>query len=336
MKEKIILLFGGPSEERFVSVASAQNMAESLKLENIWFWHKNGEVYQINYIDLIAHKNPFTTEFIPKNSFIYSNIKQAVKDNNDNVFLLALHGGNGENGWLQKILEEYNTSYTGSDSQSSHNAFDKLITKKILKDYRVLMAPDEKASVSNMQSFFDTHGPFIIKPSCAGSSFGCYKIINKKDIDNIANKINFTQEYMLEKLLIGTELSVGVIQTQKGLKALCPTEVVLDTNRDFDYEAKYLNAGSKEITPARINLELAKKAQDLALSAHKALNLYGYSRTDMISVDNNLYFLEVNTLPGLTKNSFIPQQLAYENISMKDFLKEQITWAKERKPHCHR
>ncbi len=327
MKENVILLFGGPSEERFVSVASAQNMAESLKIENIWFWHKNGEVYKINYSDLLDHKNPFVTEFIPKNNFIYKDIKEAIKNNNSKVFILALHGGNGENGWLQKILEEHNASYTGSDSQSSHNAFDKLITKKILKDYQVVMAPDEKASVSNIHSFFDTHGPFIIKPSCAGSSFGCYKVINKKDIDIVANKINFTQDYMLEKLLIGTELTVGVVQTPQGLKALCPTQIVLDTNRDFDYEAKYLNLGSKEITPAGISPELSKKAQDLALKVHKALNLYGYSRADMISVDNNLYFLEVNTLPGLTKTSLVPQQLAYENISMQDFLMDQITLA---------
>ena len=87
MKENVILWFGGSSEERFVSVASAMAMAESLKTENIWFWHKNGEVYQINYSDLIAHKNPFVAEFIPKNNFIYKDIKEAIKNNNNKVFL---------------------------------------------------------------------------------------------------------------------------------------------------------------------------------------------------------------------------------------------------------
>ena len=324
-----ILLFGGSSSERLVSVASAQFMSKHIDAQ-IWFWHKEGFIHEVDYTELQNAKDTFTKEFIPTKPMSYTNIEEAIRNNTQAVFILALHGGEGENGELQKIFEKYQVAFTGSDSLSSHNAFNKLIAKDLIKNSDILLAPHQELSNFNMQEqiekFYNTHKDCIIKPVSDGSSSDCFKITNLKDIPIILKKLP-QKDYMIEKLIYGKELTVAVIDDTKEIMPLSPTEVVLESDRDFDYDAKYLMKGSKEITPANISPILTKQAQNLACTAHKLLNLYGYSRSDMISTKEGIYFLEINTLPGLTTSSFMPQQLNYAGIPMKDFLNTQISLA---------
>jgi D-alanine-D-alanine ligase len=137
--------------------------------------------------------------------------------------------------------------------------------------------------------------------------------------------------FILERFINGRELTVGVLDRPSGPTMALPcSEVVVETGRPFDFEGKYLGKGSKEITPAELPLSVAQNAQRLALTVHRAIGCSGYSRTDMIIDEFGLVFLEINTLPGLTSASFIPQQLNVAGIGMQQFLREQIELASKR------
>jgi D-alanine-D-alanine ligase len=129
----------------------------------------------------------------------------------------------------------------------------------------------------------------------------------------------------------GTELTVGVVDDRSGTRALPASEVRVEAGRAFDYEGKYLGKGTREITPAEVAAEVSQAAQRVALAVHRALGCEGYSRTDVICGANGAVFLEINTLPGLTRMSFIPQQLAAEGTAMRAFLEEQIALARRRR-----
>ncbi|MCA9508280.1 MAG: ATP-grasp domain-containing protein [Myxococcales bacterium] len=346
MSHNIIILFGGESNERLVSVASAQYLARALKHALLWYWHKNGTLYQVESAELLAHKNPFTEEFSPSKSLIFRNIVDAINSDaaQDHVFILALHGGSGENGSIQELLEKANRAYTGSDAKSSRVAFDKLATKKALDNFPIKMAAQHLLDGNNANSlekqltdFMDEFGAIVVKPSCGGSSLGCSIVKIKAQFEKVIEEIlkNPQEIYFCEQMIDGRELSVGVIETLANeLTPLPVTEICVDKSRCFDYQGKYLGAGSKEITPADIPQNIALEAQRLAAAAHRALSLYGYSRTDIIVNDKGLYFLEINTLPGLSQRSFIPQQLAAAHISATEFLHQQIKLAQLRQQFC--
>ena len=138
-------------------------------------------------------------------------------------------------------------------------------------------------------------------------------------------------DYIAEKFIVGRELTVGVFQTPQGLKALPPSEIILSEGRSFDYEGKYLGQGSTEITPADLTPKEIALAQNIALASHEALGCYGYSRTDMILTAEGPIYLETNTLPGLSKPSFLPQQLNVADIRFNQFIEQQIELALARK-----
>lgn len=338
MSLNIILLFGGESNERFVSVASAQSMATALNKAQLWFWHNEGPIYLVEHKELQDHRDSFTKEFIPSNPPIFKTINEALSSDQakDNTFVLALHGGKGENGTLQELLEKYHLAFTGSDATGSRLAFDKLETKKALANFPIKMAAQKILNNQDLKrqliDFMDQFGATVVKPVCGGSSLGCFFLKSKDQIDAVIPALlaHAHEDYFCEQLIKGRELTVGVIESENGTLALPVTEIVVDHSRDFDYEGKYLGAGTKELTPADISESATREAQRLAVAAHTALSLYGYSRTDMILTQDGMYFLEINTLPGLTKESLVPQQLAIAHISITEFLKGQIKLAEER------
>jgi D-alanine-D-alanine ligase len=130
--------------------------------------------------------------------------------------------------------------------------------------------------------------------------------------------------YIVEQFLAGRELTVGVADLGNGPQALPVIEIEVDAGHSFDYEGKYLGRGTREICPAQIPEALARKAQEVAVAAHEAIGCYGYSRTDMVAVGDEVYFLELNTLPGLTTSSLVPQELATRGVSFREFLERQV------------
>ena len=137
--------------------------------------------------------------------------------------------------------------------------------------------------------------------------------------------------YLAEQFIAGRELTVGVVDQGDGPLALPPIEIEIDAGLSFDYDSKYLGKGSREICPAKISDRMRKAADEVALAAHTTLGCEGYSRTDMIAADeDHLYFLELNTLPGLTGSSLVPKELRAAGIEFRDFLERQVELARNR------
>jgi D-alanine-D-alanine ligase len=335
-----IVLFGGLSDERHVSVASAQNILRSLTGEVLaWFWAPNGAVHDVGIREVLAHERPFVADFVPSRPAIFPNIEQALDTLpvDDPVFLLALHGTGGEDGTLQALFESRGLPFTGSGAAASAAAFDKDRAKELVKG-RVRIAESRVArnasEVRNViADMLSRHERIVLKPLAAGSSRGLFFLGRDGDAEDVARKIEALNiAYIVEQFIRGRELTVGVLDQGDGPFPLPVIEIEIDSDRAFDYEGKYLGQGTREICPAVIPDELAREAQQVALEAHIALGCEGYSRSDLVAADDGVYFLETNTLPGMTTSSLVPQELKVVGIAFADFLQRQVELARARTP----
>ena len=291
-------------------------------------------MHDVASADLLAHQRAFELDFEPSRPAIFPTIEQALDTLpvDDPVFLLAVHGGPGEDGTLQRMLEERNIPFTGSGSATSSDAFDKERAKNRVKD-RVRVAESRVVrNASEVRGAIDDllsrHEKIVLKPLAGGSSRGLYFLGRGGDIDGIARKVADARiPYILEQFLDGRELTCGVIDHGDGPMALPVVEIEVDTGREFDYSGKYLGQGTREICPANIPTDVAKEAQETALAAHIALDCRGYSRSDLVATRDGVYYLETNTLPGLTGGSLVPLELNTAGIAFRDFLMQQIALA---------
>jgi len=222
------------------------------------------------------------------------------------VLFLVVHGGAGEGGILQAVLDVIGTAYTGSGPLGSALAVDKDLSKRLFRAAGVPVAewcmatPDFDAAVVDR----DIGWPAIVKPSKQGSTVGLSLVKRKQDLSRaIAEASRWDDEVMIERFIPGRELTVGVL----GTEALPPGEII-PKHELFDYECKYTPGMSQEIFPADLDPALARKLQELAVQAHGALKLSGYSRIDFrVTGGGDIFCLEANNLPGLTRTSLYPQ-----------------------------
>lgn len=341
------LLFGGSSAERLVSVASAQNIVSHKDFAKILFLDKAGAVFEVSKGQLLAHQNPFTEEFnVAATAPLATSLATYLQGTPPAAYFLALHGTEGEDGTIQALLERNHCAFTGSDAVGSKQSFEKDLAKKIAQAAHLrtapgmVLRPDSSESKKRVFEFFRQHGKIVLKPLANGSSVGLHIVANEAELERACTKIfsssastlggATTDDYLAEAFLQGRELTVGVIDDGTTLRALPPSEVIMISGRNFDYEGKYLGVGSTEITPADLTAAQTKAAQTLALAAHRALGCYGYSRTDMMLDQDEVTFIETNTLPGLSKASFIPQQLKCAGISFASFIEQQLELARRR------
>jgi D-alanine-D-alanine ligase len=338
--KKSVLLFGGSSGERLVSVASAQNLAIQYPFSEICFLHPEGFLSSVGKDELLNHKDAFQVEFKAQQKPFCNSLKEASTFLKDKIVFLALHGTQGEDGTIQSLFESTNTSFTGSNSTSSRLAFEKDRAKKVVSKVDIAVAPemvlneeDLKTAESTIQGFYKKHGKMVVKPIASGSSIGLHIISDESSLNDAIQAMASEKHgsYLLEKFVEGRELTVGVLESGQGLVALPPSEVILNAGHSFDYQGKYLGLGTTEITPADLSANEIEKVQSLAIQAHKALGCFGYSRTDIILNSTGPVFLETNTLPGLSKASFIPQQLKAANIEFRHFIEGQLELADQRK-----
>jgi D-alanine-D-alanine ligase len=330
-----IVLFGGSSDERHVSVASAQNIARVLSPPPLaWFWTPEGAVHDVSLAELLAHQRPFEIDYQPARPAIWPTLEQALDTLpvDDPVFVLALHGGAGEDGTVQRMLEQRGIAFTGSGSATSAAAFDKGKAKERVAgrvpvaESRVVNDPRALGDVA--RELLARHERLVLKPLAGGSSRGLYFVGRGDAIPEVR------VPYIVEQFLAGRELTVGVIDQGDGPVALPVIEIETDPGFSFDYEGKYLGKGTREICPAKIPDALRDVAQRAAVAAHIALECDGYSRSDLIATgDGEVYFLELNTLPGLTTSSLVPQELAEVGIGFREFLERQIDLARGRIAH---
>ncbi len=340
MTQNVIVLFGGDGSEYRVSVASAQNVASLLESASLWFWRPDGSVASVARSELLAFESPFERDFSPELSHSWPDLAAALDSSEARAltFFLALHGGSGEDGTVQALLEKRGLAFTGSGSEASRLAFDKLAARERVSTRGVRVAEActvtaDSATHERLAKLFETHDKIVVKPVADGSSHGVRIVANERDLDAAIVHVVAHPDvrHLAEAFIEGRELTVGVIEEEDGLKALPCSEVVLEAGRTFDFDGKYLGKGVREITPADVSAEMSRAAQSLALAAHEAVGCRGYSRTDVIMGKDGPVFLEINTLPGLTRASFIPQQLAAAGIDMRRFLERQIEIAvKER------
>jgi D-alanine-D-alanine ligase len=331
----IIVLFGGTSDERHVSVASAQNVLRTLPGGTLaWYQSPDGAIHDVAVREVLAHERPFIADFIPSRPAIFPDIEQALDTIpvDDPVFLLALHGTGGEDGTLQRMLEARDLPFTGSGSAASAAAFDKDRAKELVRgsvrvaESRVARGASEVRDA--IDDLLSRHDRIVLKPLAAGSSRGLFFLSRDGDRDEVTSQIaKLGIPYIVEQFIRGRELTVGVLDQGDGPFALPVIEIECDSDRTFDYEGKYLGAGTREICPAVIPEELAQEAQRAALAAHIALGCEGYSRSDFVAAEDGVYFLETNTLPGLTTSSLVPQELSVVGISFGDFLERQVELA---------
>ncbi len=336
---KAILLFGGKSDERFVSVASAQNLATQYSFDELWYIFETNQICKVDLNTLKSHQNPFKSKFLPQNPHFTDSIQNAIPYLKDKTVFIGLHGTEGEDGTIQKLFETEKIAFTGSGSKSSQICFQKHLAKEILQKVNIKGAPQIIIDIKNdldfeskIFSFLEQNNKIVIKPVANGSSIGLEIVADKKALEQSIINLNKSNQshFLLEKFIKGRELTITIINHRSKDIALPPSEVLTTEGSAFDYDGKYLGKNTTEITPAQITNEQKQKAQLLALKAHQELGCYGYSRTDVILTESELYFLETNTLPGMTKASFVPQQLAVENILLKDFLQEQLKLAQAR------
>ena len=338
MKESI-LLFGGNSDERLVSVASAQNLSAQFRFSQLWFLNTAGAVFRVSPAELESHTKVFETEVRPRENVLWPSIEKGLPFLQNKIVFLGFHGTEGEDVTLQSTFEKAKISFTGSGAAASRSCFEKDKAKKVVSQVNIRVAPERvltqseiKKDPSTVQSFFEKYKKIVLKPIASGSSVGLNIVHDAASLKSAIDAVAISRYgiYIIEEFIDGRELTVGVFDDGHNTKALCASEVVLNAGHSFDYQGKYLGRGTTEVTPARLTFEEAKAANHLAVEAHKSLGCYGYSRTDMILTSSGLVYLETNTLPGLTRASFVPQQLAECKITVPQFIEGQLELAEKR------
>ena len=311
---------GGYSSEYKISIKSGEVVYKTLSKEK-----------DINLYKVIIKKDEWYHEDKDFKKYeIKKDTFQIIK--NDQLISIDLvfntiHGIPGENGEIQSYLEKIGINQTSSESYESKITFDKNICKEEIKKIGYLTP---KSLIINKNDDYNVEEilsklklPIFIKPNAGGSSFGISRVDDKK---NIINSINFCfkddDNALIEEEISGREISVGVIKYKNKIISLPPTEII-SHNSFFDYDAKY-NGESDEITPADITKEEEDEVRKISLDIYKKLNIKGFSRCDFILRNNLFYFLEVNTNPGLTEESILPQQAIAANISLKDLFRSVI------------
>ncbi len=306
-KIRLALLAGGISSERSVSLSSGNQVFEALDKDRY---------------DIVRYD--------PK-----TDLKQLVMDGPGiDAALIILHGPYGEDGTVQGLLDLLDIPYQGAGVLGSAVAMNKLLSKRLYQeadiptpDFRSLTAADD---VDIPGLIRDLGLPLVVKPACAGSSVGMTIVKNASDIDQaIQSGFIHDDTLILEAYVKGVELTCGVLGNEN-LEALPVIEIIPGQGHEyFDFKAKYVAGETEEICPARLDDDLTRRVQDLAVRAHQALFLKGYSRTDMILAGNDIYVLETNTIPGMTATSLYPQSAAAAGYSFSRLLDTLIQLAIE-------
>ncbi|MCF8308026.1 MAG: D-alanine--D-alanine ligase [Bacteroidales bacterium] len=306
MKTRVAIIAGGDSGEYEVSISSAASVSEQL----------DKAVYDVYTIymqktDWYHQDEKAGKVQVDKNDF--SIVLNGERIRFDIAFIL-IHGTPGEDGKLQGYFELMGIPYTTSDLFTSTLTFKKSFTKHVARALDISISKSIYLSSVDSRSPQDLINelglPCFVKPNKGGSSVGVTKVKDQNELESaIRRAFEEDDEILVEEYLEGTEINCGMYMSRDEIVPLPLTEIVPKTDF-FDYEAKYLGA-SDEITPARINEEKTRRCQELSVFLYREFNCKGLVRFDYILKDNIFYFLEVNTIPGLSSASIVPQQIRY-------------------------
>tara|TARA_B100000953_G_scaffold139717_2_gene115658 strand:+ start:888 stop:1862 length:975 start_codon:yes stop_codon:yes gene_type:complete len=324
MKKNVAVLMGGYSSEYQISMKSGQVVYDNLDKE---LYNAFKIVIKRDKWFYLDNKNQ---EFnISKNDFSLTIENKKIKFD---VAFIVIHGSPGEDGVLQSYFESIGIPYSGCDSDTSAITFNKRDCISILKKHGIPTANsihlNHGDKIEEEKIIKEIGIPCFVKANKSGSSFGVYKVNKKSELlPSINNSFKIDKEILIESFLDGTEVSVGVMNYKKNIKVFGITELVTE-NDFFDYEAKY-EGKSKEITPANISKIQKNNVTKIAKKIYQKLKIKGLSRSEFIFVGNTPYFLELNSIPGLTKESIFPKQVKINGISLKELFTDIVKQAIE-------
>ena len=291
MIKKIGILTGGESAEREISLKSSEAIKNAC----------NDLGYKTIQIILDGNVNNITSE-LEKVDFVF----------------IALHGGKGENGVIQGLLDSLNVPYNGSGVLASSLGMEKSITKKLVRSCGIF-TPDWKTlkNVDDYKKYIPKTFPVVVKPSADGSTLGLSIV---KNISELFSAIELADQYdgniMVENYIDGRELTVTII----GQRVL-PIVEIIPKHKFYDYECKYEKGMSDYICPSQLSKKLTETIQSIALEIFNKLQCSGYARADFIlDKENKPWFLEINTLPGMTTTSLVPKSALADGISFNDLI----------------
>jgi D-alanine-D-alanine ligase len=333
MNLKIMVLAGGLSEEREVSLASARAISESLVRLG----------YNISVIDaasgqtLLDDKGHYlyakdtasssTIALVPSSSTALTRALELPQYADIDVVFLALHGGAGEDGTIQSLLKLAGKKYTGSNVLASAIAMNKGFAKRLVKyegiltpEWMILKLSDKKAGEDWISAILDKFAlPFIIKPNDSGSTVGLTLVKDAKELGGAIDKaFEVSKEVIVEQYIKGREITAAVLNGEP-----LPLVEIVPTNELYDYQCKYTKGKSQYICPAELPEAVKSNIQKMAGRAYEVIGCSGLARADFIlDAANKPYFLEVNTLPGMTELSLAPMAAKAAGISFDDLVRK--------------
>ena len=322
MKKNIAIIMGGYSSEVEISLKSGE----------VVYQHISKEKYNTYKIYILKNKwvlvDDANKEY-PINKHDFSTEINGKKITFDCVFN-AIHGNPGENGTILAYFELLGLKHTSAPFYQMALTFNKRDCLSVVKQYGIKTATSyylDKGDSISVEAIIKKVGlPCFVKPNNAGSSFGISKVKTIEEmLPAIEKAYKEDTQILIEAFLDGTEITIGVLNYNNKIIVLPMTEIVTE-NDFFDYEAKYLGA-SEEITPARISDEIHKKLEKTAKKVYKILDMSGFTRTEYILVNGEPHFLEMNTVPGLTAASIIPQQAAAAGINLQQLFNNAVEMA---------
>ena len=316
MKKNIAVIYGGDSSEFIVSVESGKNVFQSIDQELFQPWMV--EMKNSDWKVMVEGKQIANVE---KGDFSFLLDGQKIRF--DYAYII-IHGTPGEDGILQGYFELLNIPYSSCGVHASSLTFNKYFCCNYLRNFDIPIAKSVRLIKGNpIDTSLLMEGlnlPVFVKPNSGGSSFGITKVKSKEAlIEAIEKAWEESPEALVEEFIEGKEFTCGLVKL-KGQEFIFPVTEVLPKNEFFDFEAKYTKGMTDEITPARISPELTKECQQLALKIYDLCNCKGIVRVDFILKNGVFYFLEVNTTPGMTATSFIPQQIEAMGKNLKDMI----------------
>ncbi len=310
-KLRVGVLRGGPSAEYKVSLETGRNVLDNLYEEHYspldifisrdGVWHDGG-----------LEKSP-----------------ESILGKVDVVFN-ALHGKYGEDGEVQRIMDHFQTPYTGSNALSSAMGMNKIISKKIYNNiglktpFSLEIREEDLTREAIREAYRNVPMPFVIKPASSGSSVGVYIAHSLSELEEATlSAFEYSPQVLIEEFINGKEATCGVIDDFRGTAhyALLPIEIRPQSKNFFDYNEKYSDQGAEEICPGNFSSQEKKALESMSILAHKHLGLRHYSRSDFkVHPKRGVFILETNSLPGLTKNSLLPKSLTAIGSNIKEFL----------------
>ncbi len=311
---KIAIAAGGDSSENEISLKSAENILSHLDAS-----HFDARIVEISRKGWFVRDIDGSTHPVNRHDFTW---KPNGQVKNFDAVINSIHGTPGENGILPAYFELIGIPFTGCRSFSSSLTFSKFYCNQFLMQRGIRVSPSmllRKEQETDINSITNQLGlPFFVKPNNGGSSCGTSRVDEPDEILPALQKaFGEDREVIIEKLLVGTEVTCGLFKTQTR-KEVFPVTEIISKKEFFDYEAKYTPGMSDEITPARIPAETARSVQDLSSRIYDLLDCRGVVRMDYILVGDVPWFLEVNTVPGMSKHSIIPKQASISGLSLNE------------------